>query len=188
MRRDCEGGRSVSQRGFTLIETLLALGVLTVGVLGTSAVLARGMQHLSSSPADVIVTQKAAQAVEAVFAARDSHKLTWTQIRNVQGQTGQDGGIFIDGAQPLRMPGPDGLVDTADDTSAIETITLPGKDQMLGTSDDQTITLSQYTREIAIRDVPNENGQLRSITVTMTYRSGPTLKTYTLVTMISAFS
>ena len=177
-----------SQRGFTLIETMMALGVLTVGVLGTSAVMSRGMQHLSSSPADVIVTQKAAQAIEAVFSARDSHKVTWPQIKNVQGLTGHDDGIFLDGPQPLKKSGNDGLVDTADDTNSLETITLPGKDQTLGTSDDQVITLSQYTREITIRDVPGESGQLRSIVVTMTYRNGPTVKTYTLSTFISSYS
>jgi prepilin-type N-terminal cleavage/methylation domain-containing protein len=177
-----------SQNGFTLVETVVALGVLTVGVLGAAAVLATGMQHLSSSPADVVVTQKAAQAIEAVFSARDSHKVTWAQIRNVKGALGNDGGIFLDGATLLHTAGLDGLVNTADDDSAIETVTLPGKDKLLGTPDDQTITLSQYTREIAIRDVPNENGQLRSVTVTMTYKNGPTTKTYTLVTFISAYS
>ena len=80
---------------------MIALGVLTVGVLGAAAVLATGMQHLSSSPADVVVTQKAAQAIEAVFSARDSHKVTWAQIRNVKGASGSDGGIFLDGPQSL---------------------------------------------------------------------------------------
>jgi hypothetical protein len=177
-----------SSGGFSLIETLMALGVLTVGVLGSAAVIASGMQHLSSSPADLIVTQKAAQAVEAVFSARDSHKLTWAQIRNVRGASGSDGGIFLDEPQPLHTSGPDGLVNTQDDDPAIETTTLPGPDQMLGTADDQTVPLSQYTRQIVIRDVPGENGQLRSITVTITYRSGPTTRTYTLATLISAYS
>ena len=68
---------------------MFALGVLTVGVLASAAVLATGMQNLSSSPGDVVVTQKAAQAIEAVFSARDSHKLTWAQIRNVKGAIGQ---------------------------------------------------------------------------------------------------
>jgi type II secretory pathway pseudopilin PulG len=162
--------------------------VLTVGVLGSAAVLATGMQHLSSSPADVVVTQKAAQAIEAVYSARDSHKLTWAQIRNVRGGTGNDGGIFLDDPQPLHTAGRDGLVNTQDDDGTLESITLPGKDQTLGTSDDTTIPLSQFTREIVIRDVANENGQLRSVTVTMTYRNGPTTKTYTLVTYISAYS
>src|SRR5476649_1295155 len=129
------------QAGFSLVETIVALGVLTVGVLGAASVLTSGMQNLSSSPADVVVTQKAAQAVEAVFAARDSHRLTWAQIRNVNGAA-SDGGVFLDGPQPLKLAGPDGLVNTADDTT-IETITLPGKDQLLNTTDDLIIPLTQ---------------------------------------------
>ena len=61
------------------------------------------------------MTQKAAQAIEAVFGARDSHKVTWAQIRNVNGASGSDGGIFLDGPQPLPQAGPDGLVNTGDD-------------------------------------------------------------------------
>jgi len=177
-----------SEKGFSLIETMVALGVLTVGVLGAAGVLATGMQNLSSSPQDVIVTQKASQAIEAVFSARDSHKLTWSQIRNIRGVSGNDGGIFVDGPTNLTLPGPDGIVNTQDDPMTIETIILPGHDQILGTSDDQTITLNNFTRQIAIADVPNENGNLRSVTVTITYQNGPTKRTYTLVSFISSYS
>lgn len=176
----------LSSKGFSLAETVIALGVLTTGILGAAAVLATGVQNLSSSPADVVVTQKAAQAVEAVFSARDSHKLSWAQIRNVQGASGNDNGIFLDGPQEVKLEGPDGLVNTADDTT-IETMTFPGKDQTLGTADDATVSLSTYTREISIRDVPNET-DLRTIVVTVKYRNGPTIRTYTLTTLISSYS
>jgi type II secretory pathway pseudopilin PulG len=180
--------QSSNASGFSLVETVVALGVLTVGVLGTAGVLSAGMQNLSSSPGDVIVTQKATQAIEAVFSARDSHRLTWAKIRNVVG-AGADGGIFRDGPQPLRLAGDDGLVNTADDAAQpIETVILPGPDQLLGTADDVTVTLNGYTREIWIRDVLNENGNLRQITVTITYQNGPTKRTYTLTTFISAYS
>jgi hypothetical protein len=96
-------------------------------------------------------------------------------------------GVFLDGPQPLKLPGPDGLVNTADDTT-VETVVLPGRDQILGTADDQIITLSSFTREIKILDVPNENSEVRSIVVTIKYQSGPTNRTYTLTTFISAFS
>ena len=95
--------------------------------------------------------------------------------------------MFLDGPQPLKLAGPDGLVNTADDTTT-ETVTVPGRDQLFGTADDMTITLNSFTREISIRDVDNENGQLRSITVTITYQNGPTHRTYTLTTFISAYS
>ena len=178
-----------SSKGFSLVETVIALGVLTTGILGAAAVLTTGMQNLSSSPADVVTTQKAAEAIEAVFSARQSGKLTWAQIKNVAGLSGSDGGVFLDGPQPLYLPGDDGLVNTADDAAAgVETVRLPGKDQTLNTADDQVIPLSSFTREVLIRDVAGENGQLRSIVVTVKYQNGPTLRTYTLTTYISAYS
>ena len=178
-----------SAKGFSLVETVISLGVLTTGILGAAAVLATGMQNLSSSPADVVTTQKAAEAMEAVFSARQSGKLTWAQIKNVAGASGSDNGVFLDGAQPLYYPGADGLVNTADDAVAgIETVTLPGKDQLLNTADDQVTPLSSFTREIKIRDITAENGQLRSIVVTITYQNGPTTRTYTLTTYISSYS
>jgi prepilin-type N-terminal cleavage/methylation domain-containing protein len=180
--------KTSSQKGFSLIEVMFSLGVLTTGVLGAAAVMSAGMQNLSSSPGDVIVTQKAAQAIEAVFAARDSHKVTWAQIRNIRGGTGTDNGIFLDGAQPLKLSGSDGLVNTADDSANIETIPLPGPDHVLGTVDDKEIVLSGFTREIAIRDVTGESGQLRNITVTVVYQNGTTRRTYKLTTYISAYS
>lgn len=177
-----------SSKGFSLVETLIALGVLTTGVLATAAVLGNGMQNLSSSPADVVVTQKAAEAVEAVFSARDSRKLTWTQIANTD-----KGGVFLVGAKPLTVAGADGLVNTADDTSCglttcLETVVLPGKDQKLETADDKTIELTNFTRKIEIADVPNESGQLKLITVTISYRNGPTVRSYELRSYISAYS
>jgi prepilin-type N-terminal cleavage/methylation domain-containing protein len=185
-----------SHSGFSLVETMIALGVLTVGVLGAAAVLTTGMHTLGSSPGDVVVMQKATEAIEAVFSARDSHRLTWAQLQNVNGATGSDGGIFTDGAQPLTLAGPDGLVDTTDDLATIESVTLPGHDQILGTADDVTLVLTQYTRTITIRNVASEPSctagdptcQLRSVTVTITYTNGTRTNSYTLTTFISAYS
>lgn len=177
-----------SERGFSLIEVMFALGVLMVGVLGAAAVLAAGTRLLGSSPGDVVSTQKAAQAIESVFAARDAHLLTWAQIRNVSG-AGSDGGVFLDGPQPLKRPGLDGLVNTADDADeAIESRTEPGPDRLLNTADDEVQELTGYTRQISIRDVPNENGNLRSIVVTIVYQFGDDTRTQTVTTYISSYS
>jgi Tfp pilus assembly protein PilV len=174
--------RILSSKGFSLAETVIALGVLTTGVLGAAAVLAAGMQNLSSSPGDVVSAQKAAEAIEAVFSARDSGKLVWTQIKNVS-----QGGVFLDGAQPLKLAGPDGIVNTTDDTT-VESVTLPGPDQTFGTADDQVVTLSSYTRQIAITDVAGMQGDLRQIIVTIVYQNGATTRTYTLVSYISSYA
>ena len=168
-----------NQSGFTLLETMFAIGILSVGALGMVGMFAKGMSQSSSSPADVTATQKAAEAIESVFSARDSHILTWSQLRNVS-----HGGIFKDGALPMTTPGTDGLVGTADD-GPVESVDLPGRDQRLGTADDVTQTLAAFTRKIEIADVETD---LRSITVTITYKTGPSTRTYTLTAYISDFA
>ena len=59
----------------------------------------------------LIAREKAREAVESVHAARDTGEVAWTTIQNVA-----DGdGVFLNGAQPIKDPGIDGLVNTADD-------------------------------------------------------------------------
>ena len=168
-----------SQGGFSLVETIFAIGVLSVGALGMAGIFVSGMQKTASSPAELIATQKAAEAIESVFSARDSHSITWAQLRN-QAQ----GGIFNNGPKPMTVDGRDGVVDTADD-GAVESVTLPGVDQRLGTADDVTKTLSDFTREIKITDVSTD---LRSITVTITFKDGVNTRSYTLTALISSFA
>ena len=169
-----------SQTGFSLVETMFAIGVLSVAALGMAGIFAQGMQKTASSPGELLATQKAAAAIESVFAARDSHTITWAQLQNVS-----MGGIFKNGPQPLTTDGPDGVIGTADD-GPVETVQLPGRDQKLGAGgDDVTVTLSGFTREIVLTDVKTD---LRKITVTITYKSGPTTRSYTLTALISTFA
>lgn len=171
--------RHRSQAGFSLVETIVAIGVLTVGTLGVAGVFAAGMKQTVSSPDELLATQKAAAAIESVFSARDSHMATWAQLRNVN-----NGGIFLVGPQPLNVEGADGVVNTADD-GAVETVVLPGRDQLLGTADDVTQTLDRFTREIRIVDLTDD---LRSVTVTITYGTGPSARSYALTAYISAYA
>ena len=168
-----------SQRGVSLIETMIAMLVLTVGAIGMASVFLYGMQSASSSPNELIATQKASEAIESVFAARDSHTLTWAQLQNAAA-----GGIFLDGATSMKLAGADGILNTADD-GAIESIAYPGPDQLLGTADDRTDTLTAFTREIKITAISTE---LRSVTITITYPAGTMTRTYTLTAYMSAFA
>lgn len=168
-----------SEAGTSLVETIVAIGVLTAGALGAAGALSHGMQLMTGSPGDLVATQKAAEAIESVFSARDSHILTWAQIRNVS-----DGGVFLNGAKQLKLPGVDGLINTGDD-GAVETVRYPGRDQLEGTYDDVVETLDRYTREIRLEEL---SGDLRSITVTVTYQSGPATRTYSLTAYISNYA
>ena len=171
--------------GFSLVENLIAILVLSFGVLSVAAVYTQGVVYMTTAQYDYIAQHKAAEAIETIFTARDSKLLTWAQIQN--GNGGPGNGVFLGGPQPLLDPGPDGLVGTSDDDATKpDTIVIgPGPDGVLGTADDQVLALSMFTREIQIRDIaPN----LRQITVIMQYRCGAVQRQWTLVSYISSFA
>lgn len=182
-----------SERGFTLFEALIAMTLLTVALLALAQALVLGLNIAATSTPGLVAREKAREAIESVHTARDTHTILWAQIRNAAvpgacpvGTTGVGGGAFQDGEIDMLAPGPDGLVNTADDTGLEAT---PGPDNQLGTSDD--VPLAGYTRQIEICDVDG-NPDLRQIIVTIRYNAsnaiGERRRTYRLSTLISRFS
>jgi hypothetical protein len=167
------------QSGSTLVETLMAAAILTGGLLALAHGMTQGMLVMSTSHYHEIAKQKATEALESVNTSRDTHIITWTQIRNVD-----NGGIFLNGLQPLRTRGPDGLVNTADD-GAVENEVVPGPDGVLGTGDDVVNSLDAFRRQIIITDIaPN----LRQIRVVINYRIGSLNRQYAVISYISSFA
>jgi prepilin-type N-terminal cleavage/methylation domain-containing protein len=163
-----------NQAGFTLVEVLIAMVILSGGLLALAASFAPGMAVINGAYYHQIAKQKASESVESVFTARDSLLLEWDNIRNIN-----DGGIFLDGTQNLKAAGADGLINTADD-GAVETITLPNGN---------VVSLLRFSRQIEIVDAPGDNGgMLRQITVTIRYPVGPYMRQYQLRTYISAYA
>ena len=174
-----------NQSGFSLIEAIIAVAILSFGMLAIAAAFLQGTVQLSGSHLDVLAREKAAEAIESVFTSRDTRIVQWTQIRNVAGESGTDGGIFIDGAQPLTRPGADGLTNTADDDDDLEVLVQPGVDGLLGTADDVQRPLTEFSREIVIRDV---SLTLRRLTVVIRYRVGDIPREYSITTLISSYA
>ncbi|MGA8367124.1 MAG: prepilin-type N-terminal cleavage/methylation domain-containing protein [Candidatus Acidiferrales bacterium] len=205
MRRD-------SNAGFTLIETLIAVAVLAVGILSLAAMLATSLAYMSTSQNDYIAQEKATEAVESIFTARDMGQATWSTICNVGATTVCSSGIFVAGAMPLCGAGADGIIGTADDfhsTSCAggalaqpDSIIMPGGTGAVnvtlaaapGNSNGALIPLSIYNfkRTIAITNVLDGGGNvipnLRQIQVTITYTAGQFKRQYVLTTNISNFS
>lgn len=175
--------------GFSLIEVMFGMFVLMVGVIALAGGIATGARRLTGTQDQLVATERAAEAAESVFKARDNRTITWDQIRNVNG-TGGDNGIFVDGPQDIRALGVDGLVNTADD-GALEEVLRPGPDGLLGTDDDQRTPLIGMTREIEIRPVmvngvPSQT--LRQLRVIVRYRSAGGTDEFVLTTFISAYA
>jgi type II secretory pathway pseudopilin PulG len=176
-----------SEAGFSMIEAVVAISILTVGLLTMAAVMTKTVQQTTAAGADLLAKDKAYEAIENIFAARDSGLLEWSKIRNVTG--GDGGGVFVDGEKTIHEPGLDGIIGTADDASAAEqTMRNPGPNGALGDSDDKVTTLTQYKREIEIRRLKPESDSLRRVRVIVTYEAGGIKRRYELITLLSSYS
>jgi prepilin-type N-terminal cleavage/methylation domain-containing protein len=173
--------------GFSLLETMVALIVLAVGILGLAALLYDSLSYMQGSQDDFIAQQKAEEAAEAIFTAKYSNNATFAQISN--NSAGNPGGLFVTGPIPLTQPGPDGLVGSINDAGAPPaSIVYPGPDGKLGTPDDIVAPLSNFTRTIAITDLAGEPpGTVRRVLITVNYTTGKYTRQYQLETYVSAF-
>jgi prepilin-type N-terminal cleavage/methylation domain-containing protein len=188
------------QSGFSLIEVMVSMLILTGGLMALLAALGISMAATQTSREDLIARQVASEVMESIFNARNTSQVGFSAIAN----TGTPPGIFLPNALPLLCAGPDGILDTADDTSCltasgtvcpnagVECLTEPGPDGILGTADDVIVSLNNYTRTVTITPLL-ENGTtdptLVQVSVTIAYtvpNSGHT-KSYTLVDYISAY-
>jgi prepilin-type N-terminal cleavage/methylation domain-containing protein len=178
-------GKHRGERGFALIEVMIAMVILSVGMCAVLASFGVAITATESAQEDLIARQKALQALESIYTARNSQQIPFSAIQNVSA-----GGIFAAGALPMLCAGPVyGIVGVQGDTSScttasgatcpnggVECMVLPGPDGILGTADDETLSLNNFTRTIAFNTVnlPASQGggtnvNLVAVTVTVSY-------------------
>jgi prepilin-type N-terminal cleavage/methylation domain-containing protein len=189
--------RSSAERGFTIIETMIAIAILSIGIMTLVAAFATAVTATQNGQQNLIARQKALEAMESIYTARNTQQISFSQIAN----TGS-GGIFTTGTTQLLCAGPDGLVNTTDDVNCPasapcaagpECVVLPGRDGILGTADDMAMSLANFTRQIQIQNVLNPDGTtnptLKQVTVNVNYTTGNSTvpRTYTVNGLISAF-
>jgi prepilin-type N-terminal cleavage/methylation domain-containing protein len=188
--------RRRNQAGFTLIETMIATLVLSIGLLGLAGILAQGLAYMDVSQYEYIAQQKASEAIESIFTARDQGQLTWSTICNASSSV-CTGGIFLTGALPLCDPNTDGILGTQDDyvsgacpdAAHTDSVLLPNATTgTFATPARIPLTNFGFTRTITISAVTGVSN-LRTIQVTIAYRVGrwPSMS-YTLTSAISNFS
>lgn len=185
--------RDRGDQGFSLIEVMISMLVLTIGLLSLLAMLGLTMAATQTSQEDLLARQVASEAMESIFNARDTSQLGFSAIAN----TGA-GGVFLSGAQTMLCAGPDGILGTADDANCltasgavcpnggVECLTEPGPDGVLGTADDVIVSLAGFTRTITITSL---NQTLAQVTITINY-TVPNIghiRTYSLNEEISSY-
>jgi prepilin-type N-terminal cleavage/methylation domain-containing protein len=198
MRSGKVRARKQAERGFSLLEVVISMAILTVGLVSLLGVFGLAMASTLTSQEDMIAKQLANEALESIVTARNTSQLGWDDIQNV-GSTTCTGpaspcGIFVSGTTPINNAGADGIFGTADDSSAGQaTLNEPGPDGIYGNSDDVQIPLTSYQRTILISQVTDSNGtviaSLRGINITIQYSTTQTRqpKTYVLSSFISQY-
>ena len=200
--RNSSSQRRPTQFGFSLIEVMISMVILTIGLLAVLATIGVTMAANVTSQEDMIARQEASEAMESIFNARNTSQLGFASIANT---TAVPPGIFLAGAQSLKCPGADGILDTADDVNCltaagavcpnagVQCLSEPGADGILGTADDIVVSLNNMTRTIAIAPLLDGSGNpiqtLSSVTITIQYtvpNSGH-LRTYVLNEYISSY-
>ena len=177
------------QEGFTLIEVMISIVIMTVGLVSLLGVFGLAMASTQTSQQNAISKQLANEALEGILTARETANVTWAQIAN----TGS-GGIFLSGFNPIDLPGADGIIGTADDAAAgPQILQMPGPDGIFGTADDVFLPLSNYQRQILIVPATDSNGNpiatLDVVTITIQYNN-PQLRipqNYVLTTYVSQY-
>jgi prepilin-type N-terminal cleavage/methylation domain-containing protein len=173
-----------AQGGFSLLEMVVAITLLTFGLLGAASAI--GYAMVASNHGRSITNTKllAVSILEQMETLRDTSNLTFRQIANV-GQVNNSGAVktftgFQPGFQQVStMPGPDGIFGTADD------LTDAGPDAVYGTADDfsnPNFAVLGVTRQIQITDL---SATLKKIQVTVEYSAGSSLQRVTAISYLN---
>lgn len=188
------------QRGFTLIECMISMVILTIGAVGLLGVFGLAIKANQGSQADLIARQLASETIEGIYTARNTAEISWPQIQNVS-----NGGIFVDGMSAIKCAGADGILDTADDVACltasgttcpnggVKCLTEPGPDGIMGTADDVILSLNNYKRQVLIQPLLDTNGNqiqtlnLVAVTIQYTTVTSPVAKTYVINEYVSAY-
>ncbi len=172
------------EKGFSYIETIISLVIISIGMLGAISALTWGIFYIQEAEKVTRAKELANSTIESIFAVRDLSVVTsnsasnttlntgWNSIMN---KSGTNTGIFVSGAFPVReSPGADGIYGTADDSCAA------------GNSCSNNPEVKGYTRLINITDiVENSVVRKRRIDVTISYFSGTIRRTQVISTIIT---
>lgn len=143
------------EAGFTLVEAVAAIFVVTIGLIGTVAAITYALEFGSISRNVTSAKSVIVSTIEEMETLRNSRRLEYRQIANVgsvnnTGTTNPFSG-FSTGFKPVSLdPGADGVNGTGDD------LVDKGADGVFGTGDDftnNTLARQGYQREITITNL-----------------------------------
>jgi prepilin-type N-terminal cleavage/methylation domain-containing protein len=157
--------RRQSENGFSLFEMVVAMFILSIGLLGVASAISYAL--LASNRGRGVTNSKmlVVSVLEQMETMRDTGQLHFNEISNGQ-VTGSNFTGFPATFQPVStIPGPDGVFGTGDD------LLDPGPGGVYGDGNDFTnpaLARPGVTRQILITTLP-DNDYLKKIQVTLRY-------------------
>lgn len=149
---------SNNEKGFSLLEVIVAILILSISLIGTAAALTYALEYGTTSrnvgTAKLLITS----TMEEIESLRNTRRLDFKQIANVGAVDNIDSkntfNGFSVGFKPVGLdPGIDGVNGTDDDIKDL------GPDGILGTADDvdnPALSRSGYLRQITITPFPTD--------------------------------
>jgi len=153
-----------TQGGFTLFEMIVAMLVLSIGLLGVASAISYALMASNRGRGVTNAKMLVVSALEQMETLRNTGQLSFAEISNSQVAGSSFRGFPSDFRDVSTVPGPDGVFGTADDLS-----TAPGPDGNYGTTDDvrdMTRARPGVYRQILITEL---NPLLKKVQVTLRY-------------------
>lgn len=168
IKKKCEKYAKKNEAGFSMVEAVAAIFILTIGLIGTAAAITYALEFGSISRNVTSAKSVIVSSIEEIETLRNSRRLNFRQFANVGGVDSTDAanpfGGFSTGFKTVSLsPGPDGVYGTDDDLKDA------GPDGKYGTADDfdnQGLIRSGYLRQITIT---NLSDSLKKIEVKVRY-------------------
>lgn len=165
-----EKSSDAKQAGFSMIEAIVAIFVLTIGLVGTAAAITYALEFSAISRNVTKAKLIVVASIEEIESMRNSRRLDFKQFANSgsvdnTGSPNQFMGFSNGFRQVSNSPGNDGVNGTDDDLSI-----APGADGVFGTADDvpdPNLARDGYMREIVITSL---SASLKKVVVRVQYR------------------
>lgn len=174
------------RRGSTLLEVMIATALLAGGLLSVLGLFATAISATEHAQEDLIAKQRAREALEAIYSARDDSDLNFAAIANQPLP-----GIFKVGFEPLYRIDANSnneIVGSANEGTTQDYVLAPDPNGELTVQ----VPLTNFQRKIEIAPVTDSSGNvnpnLKIITVTVRVAGGVGgYRDYKVVGYISKF-
>lgn len=161
-----------TDRGFTLIETLVAITVLTVAVAAPLTLAAQSLMAAYTAREQVTAFHLAQEAIETVRAQRDHNLITIAKGTSVDWLDGLRVYVETDSTEKPFM------VDSISDTTNFITCASPCApllfNDAMGFYGHEIGTTSRFTRFVRLTEVVGTNGEEVTVRSEVQWRSGTT--------------